>query len=226
MGWIEMFQYLINTLTEKIKNEKVNLEEKEQEKENIENKLSLIETYNDLKEKIKIFRVRTGLGGGSMLLLGGLSLTLEMPVGMYLALYFVIMGGCLVFEKIHQLRDFKKAIRMNFFEGINKLIENQESMEERSQSLKEDIENRKRVIHGYEEELKRVLIMDEFERNQLYNQLLYQADTKEEYELLRRKQEQEMMPFEEFLNESVDYGNVHLEVSEVDRSQKVFVKKK
>ena len=35
-----------------------------------------------------------------------------------------------------------------------------------------------------------------------------------------------MMPFEEFLNESVDYGNVHLEVSEVDRSQKVFVKKK
>ncbi len=226
MGWIEMFQYLINTLTEKIKNEKVNLEEKEQEKENIENKLSLIETYNDLKEKIKIFRVRTGLGGGSMLLLGGLSLTLEMPVGMYLALYFVIMGGCLVFEKIHQLRDFKKAIRMNFFEGINKLIENQESMEERSQSLKKDIENRKRVIHGYEEELKRVLIMDEFERNQLYNQLLYQADTKEEYELLRRKQEQEMMPFEEFLNESVDYGNVHLEVSEVDRSQKVFVKKK
>ena len=226
MGWIEMFQYLINTLTEKIKNEKVNLEEKEQEKENIENKLSLIETYNDLKEKIKIFRVRTGLGGGSMLLLGGLSLTLEMPVGMYLALYFVIMGGCLVFEKIHQLRDFKKAIRMNFFEGINKLIENQESMEERSQSLKKDIENRKRVIHGYEEELKRVSIMDEFERNQLYNQLLYQADTREEYELLRRKQEQEMMPFEEFLNESVDYGNVHLEVSEVDRSQKVFVKKK
>ena len=221
-----MFQYLINTLTEKIKNEKVNLEEKEQEKENIENKLSLIETYNDLKEKIKIFRVRTGLGGGSMLLLGGLSLTLEMPVGMYLALYFVIMGGCLVFEKIHQLRDFKKAIRMNFFEGINKLIENQESMEERSQSLKKDIENRKRVIHGYEEELKRVSIMDEFERNQLYNQLLYQADTREEYELLRRKQEQEMMPFEEFLNESVDYGNVHLEVSEVDRSQKVFVKKK
>ena len=196
MGWIEMFQYLINTLTEKIKNEKVNLEEKEQEKENIENKLSLIETYNDLKEKIKIFRVRTGLGGGSMLLLGGLSLTLEMPVGMYLALYFVIMGGCLVFEKIHQLRDFKKAIRMNFFEGINKLIENQESMEERSQSLKKDIENRKRVIHGYEEELKRVSIMDEFERNQLYNQLLYQADTREEYELLRRKQEQEMMPFE------------------------------
>lgn len=47
---------------------------------------------------------------------------------------------------------------------------------------------------------------------------------KEDYKKL--EQEQEMMPFEEFLNESIDYGNVQLEVSEVDRREKVFMKRK
>ncbi len=58
--------------------------------------------------------------------------------------------------------------------------------------------------------------MDELRKNE--------ERMKEDYKKL--EQEQEMMPFEEFLNESIDYGNVQLEVSEVDRREKVFMKRK
>ena len=221
-----MFQYVIDTLTEKIKNEKVNLEEKKQEKESIEKKLNLIRTYNDLKKSIKVLKVDVGMYGAYMLLVGFLFLSLEVPGGLYLTLSYDGLVGCLALQKVCKLKNVKKAMRINCFKDIDKSIENQESMEELSKNLEKDIENKERVIHEYEEELKRVSIVDEFESNPLYNQPLYQADTKEEYELLRRKQAQEMMPFEEFLNEPVDYGNIHLQVSKMDRDKKVFVKKK
>jgi len=221
-----MYQYAIHTLTEKIKNEKKIKEEKEQEQKSIETKLNQIRTYNNLKEKIKIHKTEVGLVGVVMLLVACLFPILVMPEGLYLIGFYEIMCGCFALRKIRKLRNCKKAIKINVFKGINELIENQESMEECSENLEKDIENRKRVIHEYEEELKNISIMDEFESNKLYNQPFYQADTKEEYELLRRKQDKEMMPFEEFLNEPVDYGNIHLEVSEMEQSKKVFVKGK
>lgn len=222
----KIYQYAIHTLTEKIKNEKKIKEEKEQEQKSIETKLNQIRTYNNLKEKIKIHKTEIGLVGVVMLLVACLFPILVMPEGLYLIGFYEIMCGCFALGKIRKLRNCKKAIKINVFKGINELIENQESMEELSENLEKEIENREAVINEYEVELEKVSLLDEFQNKELYNQPFYQANTEEEYELLRRRQDKEMMPFEEFLNEPVDYGNIHLEVSEMDQSKKVFVKRK
>jgi len=159
----------------------------------------------------------------------------------------VTVDGWIVKESKRVITNFidgiqtRKVLSQNL-EEINETRENLESMKERCKKIESEIRNREELISEYEKAIEEIstreeliseyekaikeFLTEEFQKKIQSNQLFYQADMKEEDCLLKREQAKEISPFEAFLNEPVNYGNIHLEVSAVEDNQRVFIKKK
>ena len=108
---------------------------------------------------------------------------------------------------------------------MDELRENEESMKELYQRLEKEITNSQRLIDQYEQELGEIAIIEKFKNSNTMNQPFYQADTEEEYNQLLNTQVKTEMTLNEFLNERVNYENIHLEAQEVDFKTKCLIKK-
>lgn len=227
-GRKKMFQYAKEVLKKKVKKEKEILEKKEHEKHKIGGKLSTIVEYDHIKKEIHdtkieiagIFLLAIVVGG--LFLLAGTTVEL---ISLAIA-YALAAVAIFVPKRIRNLKKYKTQLGKNSQEEVDELRKNEERMKEDYKKLEQEMNHSQKSINQYEVELEEISVVERFQEKQHSNPLFYQADTKEEYNLLKKKQEQEMMPFEEFLNEPIDYGNVQLEVSEVDRREKVFMKRK
>lgn len=222
-----MFQYAKDFFKGKIEQEKNLKEQKEFEKHQLARKLDTITEYSYLKAQIIDTRIEIGMIFAAMLLAAWAFLSLVLTAGMigFTMIFDCAIGAIFSPKRFHKLRKLKKEFKKVSKEEVNELIKNEENMKELYHKLEKEMTSSQNFIDQYKKELEKISVVEEFNDSGAMNQPLYQADTKEEYDLLTKKQEKSIMPFEEFLNEKVNYENVHLEVSEVDNKPKYLVRK-
>lgn len=222
-----MFQYAKDFFKGKIEQEKNLKEQKEFEKHQLARKLDTITEYSYLKAQIIDTRIEIGMIFAAMCLGGWAFLSMALTTEMIgLTIIFESAVGAIFLPKtILKLSKSKKEYKKFSKKEVNELKENEENMKELYHKLEKEMTSSQNSIDQYEKELEKISVVEEFNDSGAMNQPLYQADTKEEYDLLTKKQEKAIMPFEEFLNEKVNYENIHLEVSEVDSKPKYLVRK-
>lgn len=222
-----MFQYAKDFFKGKIEQEKNLKEQKEFEKHQLARKLDTITEYSYLKAQIIDTRIGIGIIFFAMLLAAwaflSMALTTEM-IGLTI-IFESAVGAIFLPKKILKLSKSKKEYKKFSKKEVNELKENEENMKELYHKLEKEMTSSQNSIDQYEKELEKISVVEEFNDSGAMNQPLYQADTKEEYDLLTKKQEKAIMPFEEFLNESVNYEDVHLEVREIGKKPKYLIRK-
>lgn len=222
-----MFQYAKDFFKGKIEQEKNLKEQKEFEKHQLARKLDTITEYSYLKAQIIDTRIEIGMIFAAMLLAAWAFLSLALTAGMigFTMIFDCAIGAIFFPKRFHKLRKLKKEFKKVSKEEVNELIKNEENMKELYHKLEKEMTSSQNFIDQYKKELEKISVVEEFNDSGAMNQPLYQADTKEEYDLLTKKQEKSIMPFEEFLNESVNYEDVHLEVREIGKKPKYLIRK-
>ncbi len=226
-----MFQYAKKFFTDKIKKEKELEFRAIQNRNDINIKMNRINKYNQLKKDIKDIKIEIAGIIALMIIITGLFLSfgLTSQVILLAAFYDAVVAAFFLPKKFRDLKKYKKEYNGISKEEINELKEKEESMRELSKTLENEINSRQDSINQYKDELGKISEMEKVEEaksKNTMNNAFYQADTEEEYhELLDRKEKCEMA-FDEFLNEKVDYEDVHLGVRKIENPVKCLVKKK
>ncbi len=222
-----MFQYAEDFFRERIEKEEELKKEKEHEKHQLAGKLNIITEYDYYKKRIQDTKIGIGVMAITIVLVGGLFLlcgtTAELLI---LAVLFAMAGtGIFLPKEFRKLRKLKKEFKKFSKKEVNEFKENEENMKELYHKLEKEMTSIQNSIDQYKKELERISVVEEFYNSNDINQPLYQADTKEEYDLLTKTQQKGTTPFEEFLNESVNYEDVHLEVREIGKKPKYLIRK-
>lgn len=222
-----MLQYAEDFFRERIEKEEELKKEKEHEKHSIAGKLNTITEYDYLKAEIRDAKIGISAKLFVMLIIGMLFLWCGITSEIIILTAVYELGVAIVFlpKDLHKLIKRKKEFKQFSKEEVNKLKENEESMKELYEKLEKEITSSQSLIDQYKKELERISVVEEFNDSGAMNQPFYQADTKEEYDLLTKTQQEGTIPFEEFLNERVNYEDVHLGVREIGKKPKYLIRK-
>lgn len=218
-----MYQYAEEQLTEELEEKKIIEKEIDSELKDVIRELENIIDYDSLRSEtvsivLTIAAIIIGVSSGvaAIGLIWKVSALGAKLLGIVIG---VISGGCFVYVKkgIEWVLDSTKKIRNLKRQGIKESKKQQNELFEKKVKLGKEKDNVQREINKINTNLDQIKIYQ-----RIMNDPFYLADTQEEYELLTGKRQ----VLDEFLNERINYSNVHLEVKEIESTNvKKLIKK-
>lgn len=216
-----MFQYAKEKLTKKLEEKNRIRLQKEQELKEIEEKLESICSYDDLKSNQAIYYIiglSIGIIGlfnlitnvGEAFFVGGLSLGDICPI-----IFSIII--------IKNIRSNAKEIKVLKQQGVKRFIKEETKLRDKKLALEKECNNIQERIDKIVEVLENINFSEKS-----VSDPFFQADTEEEYgnyKAIFETEEKGEQLFQNYLDEKIDYENVHLNVDQIDGGYVRILKK-
>lgn len=211
-----MYQYVKKNLEEDIESKKRVLEEKSEEQKKVEEKLEVINSYDNLRNDQFLSNFMTIISMLFGIAVGCLAVAFPTVVSIFLSVASVVSISCAMLG-LKYIIDYTKKIKILKAKGVKQFKKQTDLLQEKKLVLEKEVSDIKIAMDEIAENLAHI---DFYEKTA--TDFLYQADSREEYEsMLDSKLKCEQL-LDEYLDEITNSRSIDLN----DRSNDLVVLQK